>query len=136
MKMNHLTDQSVALPAWMRGALWTTAVLNVFGAVAFFVPALPLGRSLMGLPAVHPLYLRTIAEFIFFVGLAYGYCAWANRAPRFFIAMGAAGKLVFFIILVGCWRAGDLPLQTPLLGSADFVFGSLFIAWLIQGYRS
>lgn len=72
----------------------------------------------------------------FFVGLAYGYCAWTNRAPRFFIAMGAAGKLVFFINLVGCWLAGDLPLQTPLLGSADFVFGSLFIAWLIQGYRS
>jgi len=136
METTQFMNRSIPLPAWLRSALWTTAVLNVFGAIAFFMPALPLGRSLMGLPAVHPLYLWLIAEFIFLMGLAYGYCAWADRAPRFFLAMGAAGKLAFSITLIGFWLIGDLPLQTPLLGGADFVVGSLFIVWLVQTPRS
>lgn len=135
MKTNQRLGQSVALPPWMRTVLWSTAVLNVFGAIAFFIPALPLGRQWMGLPATHSLYLWIIAEFILCMGLAYGYCAWAGVAPRFFLAMGASGKLAFSLTLVGFWLVGELPLQTPLLGSADFVLGLLFIAWLIQSFR-
>ncbi len=120
----------------MRTTLWTTAVLNTLGAMALFIPGLPLGRSLMGLPATHPLYLWMVAQFIFLMGLAYGHCAWSGWAPRFFLLMGAVGKLAFSMTLIGFWLIGDSPLQTPLLGGADFTVGILFVIWLIQTSRS
>lgn len=136
METTQFVNRSMPLPAWMRATLWTTAVLNAFGAIAFFMPALPLGRSLMGLPTTHPLYLWVVAEFIFLMGLAYGYCAWSGQAPRFFLLMGAVGKLAFSMTLISFWLIGHLPLQTPLLGGADFILGMLFVIWLIQTSRS
>ena len=119
------------LPGWMRAALWTTALMNMLGAMTF-VPAIPIGREWMGLPPVgHPLYLWIIAEFVFIMGIGYGYCAWTNRAPRIFIAVGALGKLTFFVTLLARWFLGDLPLRTPLLAIGDLIFGCLFVAWLL-----
>lgn len=117
-------------PAWMRAALWTTGALNLFGAI-LFLPVFSVGRAWLSLPtAGHPLYLWIVSEFIFIMGVAYAYCAWTNRAPRVFIAVGAAGKLAFFFTLTAFWLAGDLPVTVPLLGSSDFLLGSLFLAWL------
>jgi len=127
-------DHIQPLPAWMRAALWTTAIMNMLGAMTF-VPVLPIDRTWLGLPPVaHPLYLWIIAEFVFIMGLGYGYCAWANRAPRIFIAVGALGKLAFFVTMSAGWLIGDLPLKTALMTSGDLIFGCLFVVWLFQSY--
>ena len=125
-------ESLLPLPTWMRAALWTTGVLNLFGAL-IFLPAFPAGRALLSLPAAgHPLYGWIVSEFIFIMGVAYAYCAWANRAPRVFIAVGAAGKLAFFFTLTAFWLVGDFPVTIPLLGSSDLLLGSLFLVWLTQ----
>lgn len=98
-----------------------------------FVPVIPIGREWMGLPPVgHPLYLWVIAEFVFMMGIGYGYCAWANHAPRIFVAVGAGGKLLFFFTLLAGWFLGDLPLRTPFLAIGDLFFGCLFVVWLLR----
>ncbi len=105
--------------------------MNLLGAMTF-VPALPTSREWMGLPPVeHPLYLWIITEFVFIMGIGYGYCAWTNHAPRIFIVIGAGGKLTFFVTLLAGWLMGDLPLRTPLLAIGDLFFGCLFVAWLL-----
>lgn len=130
------SDRSSILPAWLRAALWTTAVLNLFGAI-LFVPNFSMGRTLVDLPAnAHPLYLWIIAEFIFIMGVGYGYCAWSNRGPAVFLGVGAAGKLAFFATLAAFSLSGDLPALVALLGSADLVLGGLFLGWLIQSSRN
>ena len=119
-----------ALPAWMRNALYATAVVNVAAAGMFFPAAKPI-RDLVGLPELgHPLYATTVAMFIFLFGLAYGWTARAGRADGVFIALSAAGKFSFFAILACFWAAGSLPLRTAVLGSADLFFSVLFVVWL------
>jgi len=120
------------LPRWMVAALWVTTPLNLAGAFVFS-PLSSLGLDLAGLPAeVHPLYRWTIAEFIGLFGLGYGWCAYRARPPRFFIAMGAAGKLAFFATLVSYWALGEVPFAAVAFGSADLWLGLAFGAWLFQ----
>jgi hypothetical protein len=81
------------LPTWLRVALIATAVMNLFGAIAF-LPGVRFGRDMMGLPAdPHPFYLLALAEFILLFGLWYAWCGVTGRAPRLFLALAAAGKL-------------------------------------------
>lgn len=120
------------LPVWMRTALFATAAMNIFGAAAFLPGAQAL-RDLGGLPnAGHPLYVTTVGIFVFVLGLGYLGCAMMNHADRLLITVGAAGKLAFFALLVMLWIAGDLPIQAPLAGSGDLIFGVVFCIWLFQ----
>jgi len=113
-------------------ALWLTTVLNLVGAFAF-APLSSLGPGMAGLPLeVHPVYLWSLAEFIGLFGLGYGWCAFARRAPRMFIALGAAGKLAFFATLAAYWAAGALPFTAVTSGSPDLWFGLAFCVWLFQ----
>lgn len=122
---------AAVLPRWMRVALGATAVMNLVGA-ALFAPLSTLVHDLAGLPAdVHPLYAWTVAEFIGFFGLGYGWCALTGRAPRMFIALGAGGKLAFFATLVAYFARGELPLAAVAFGSADLWFGLAFLFWLL-----
>ena len=114
-------------------ALWLTTPLNLFGAFVFS-PVSTWAQDLAGLPSeIHPLYCWVIAEFIGLFGVGYGWCAYTRRAPRFFIAMGAAGKLAFFATLVSYWALGRLPFGAVTSGSADLWFAIAFGLWL---YRS
>lgn len=123
------------LPTWMRVALLATAVMNIVGAIAF-APLMANGRELLHLPAqAHPVYLWIIAEFILVFGIAYAWCAITGRAPRLFIALGAAGKLLFFATLTLFWLAGELPLDAALGGAGDLLFGGLFLVWLVQSRK-
>ncbi|MFI5317903.1 MAG: hypothetical protein ACHQ6T_19565 [Myxococcota bacterium] len=116
----------------MVAALWLTTLLNLFGAFVFS-PLSPLALGLAGLPAeIHPLYRWTIAEFIGLFGVGYGWCAHRARAPRFFIALGAAGKLAFFATLASYWALGELPLAAVAAGSPDLWLGIAFAVWLFQ----
>jgi hypothetical protein len=120
------------LPTWMRRALFATAGMNIFAA-AVFLPAAASVRALAGLPeGGHPLYLVTVAMFIFIFGLGYLWAAATGRADRLFIAIAAGGKLTFFTLLVCFWAADSLPLRAPILGSADLFFGTLFVTWLLR----
>ena len=71
-----------------------------------------------------------IALWIFFFGVAYLYLGITGRVERVFIAVGAAGKLSFFGLLLGFALAGDLPIQAATSGIADLVFGTIFTVWL------
>ncbi len=124
------------LPLWMRITLLATAVMNLTGAAAFLPSATAL-RQMGGLPeGGHPLYMLTVAAFIFIFGLAYGWAGLSGRADRQFIAVGAAGKLAFFALLVWCCCAGSLPLKAVGAGVGDLVFGVLFALWLFKSRKS
>jgi hypothetical protein len=112
-------------------ALWATSVANV-GAALAFSPPLGAARGLLGFPAdPHPLYLWTIAELVLVLGLAYGCCAFRRQAPRWFIALAAAGKLSFFATIVAFWLAGGIPFRAVFVASADLLFAVLFLLWLV-----
>jgi len=123
------------LPAWMRVTLFATAAMNLIGAIAF-IPAASVLRVPGGLPDPdHPLYISTVAIFIFGMGLAYLGCALRGSADPVFIASAAFGKLAFFALLVGLHISGQLPIQAPLSGVGDLVFGILFTLWIIRSLR-
>lgn len=125
----------ITLPPWMRGALFATAGMNILAAVAF-IPAAESLRALAGLPeGGHPFYLVTVAMFVLLFGLAYLWAAVHGRPERLFIAMAAAGKLSFFGLLVWFWAVGAVPTRAPVVGSADLIFGVLFLAWLRSDQR-
>ena len=119
------------LPSWMRRALYTTAIMNVLAALGF-LPGAGAVRALAGLPQDgQPLYLLTVALFVGLFGLGYLAAAVTGRPDRVFLGVAAAGKIGFFTLLLGFWLAGSLPLQAPVLGSADLFFGTLFVMWLL-----
>ena len=122
-----------ALPTWLRRALYATAVMNVGAAIGFLPPVTSM-RALAGLPLdAPPLYLATVGMFVLLFGLAYLWTAIRGCSEPLFMALAGGGKIAFFALLVWFWGAGDLPLRAPVLGSADLVFGSLFLAWLLAG---
>src|SRR5262245_53155840 len=113
------------LPTWMRGAMLATAAMNLIGAFAF-LPAAHALRRLGGFPSDgHPLYMVTLGAFVFVFGVAYLWAGLRGEADRLFVAVAAAGKLSFFGLLVGYWIAGLLPIQAPMAGIGDCVFGLL-----------
>lgn len=122
----------IKLPTWMRVTMLATALLNILGSVAF-IPSARALREWGGLPAeTHPLYLTTVGAFIFIFGCAYLWVAITGKADQLFVAVGAAGKLVFFGLLVGYSIAGLLPATAALSGAGDLVFGILFLKWLFS----
>jgi hypothetical protein len=117
----------------MRTALFATAVMNLVVAAAFLSPAAAF-RSLLGLPeAEHLFYRTTVGLFVALFGLGYLWSAVVGRGERLFLGLAAVGKLSFFTLLVGCWASGALPFRAPLAGTADLVFGALFLRWLVWG---
>jgi hypothetical protein len=119
----------------MRRALVATAIMNVLAALGF-LPGAGAVRALAGLPQDgQPLYLLTVALFVGLFGLGYLAAGVTGRPDRVFLGVAAAGKIGFFTLLLGFWIAGSVPLQAPMLGSADLLFGTLFVIWLL-GSRS
>ena len=118
------------LPTWMRVVMFATAIMNVLGAITF-VPRARALREMSGFPIVaHPFYLSTIGAFILVFGLAYLWSGIAGRTDRLFVAVAAAGKLMFFALLVRYTVAGILPSAAVLSGMGDLIVGSLFLVWL------
>jgi hypothetical protein len=120
------------IPRWLRIAMLTTAVMNLLGAISF-LPAAGALRTMGGLPSeAHPLYLTTIAVFIFVFGAAYLWIGMTGKADRQFVAVVAAGKLCFFGVLVWYAVTGAIPAQAATSGVGDLIFGSLFLFWLLR----
>src|SRR5213593_4622977 len=126
----------MALPTWMRRALFATAAMNILGAV-LFAPSARTLRAIAGMPeGDHPLYLATVSMFVLLFGLAYLWAALAGRADRLFITLAAVGKLSFFALLVWFWAGGALSVRAPLAATGDLVFGVLFLKWLYGAERA
>lgn len=117
------------LPSWLRGALLTTAVLNVAVGMGFASGRL---LPLVGIPeASHPFYPLTLGLFVALFGVGYLWAALADPPERLFIGLGGVGKLGF-VVLVGClWIAGSVPLLALIGASGDLVFAALFLGWFV-----
>lgn len=114
----------------MRRVMLAAAILNTLGAITF-IPAFTGLRAQGHLPNdAHPVYLWMIALWIFFFGVAYLYLGITGKVEKVFIAVGAAGKLSFFGLLLGFGLAGKLPMQAASSGIADLIFGTIFTVWL------
>lgn len=120
---------------WFRIVLFATAALNLAGSIAF-VPAFRTLREMSGFPEAHPAYLWIIAVWIFAFGACYLWMAITESRERLFIAIGAAGKLSFFAILLIFSLAGELSANAALGGAGDLIFGCLFIYWLAQNRKA
>lgn len=116
---------------WFRITLLATAVMNICGALTF-VPANRSARAMLSVPEPHPMYLWILAIWIFAFGLCYLWMAVTQSRERLFIVIGAIGKLSFFGVLAVCSITGELPFQTTLAGVGDFIFGLLFVWWLVK----
>jgi hypothetical protein len=120
----------VAVDRLFRRALLATGFMNLFGAVLLAPPAVAL-RAMTGLPeAGHPLYAWSLSLWILFFGVGYLRLAVSTSQERFFVAIGAAGKAAFSVLLAAFWLAGDLPARAALAGSADLAFAAVFAYWL------
>jgi hypothetical protein len=114
----------------MRGALWTSAVFNLVGAVAFAFPA-SLPGQLAGLPtAVPPLYRALLAMFALLFGGCYAWLAMQPIIPRAMVALAAIGKSAAFVVIVGCWLAGHAADRGVLTAVGELGFALIFFAWL------
>ncbi len=115
---------------FFRRALLVTGFMNFFGAALMAPPAGAL-RALAGFPeAGHPLYAWILSLWIGFFGIGYLRLSVSAAQERFFVAIGAAGKASFSLLLVAFWLVGDLPARAALAGSADLIFAAIFVHWL------
>lgn len=113
-----------------RRALLATGLLNLFGAALLAPPCVAL-RELAGLPeAGHGLYGWILSLWILFFGIGYLRLGRSTAQERYFVAIGAAGKASFSLLLASYWLAGDLPFRAALAGSADLGFAAVFVYWL------
>jgi hypothetical protein len=122
---------SEPLDAFTRQALAATAVMNIAGSAAFT----PLGaglRAAVGMPDAHPVWLLTVGSFILIFGFGYATLAFTGRPDRTFLAVGAAGKATFALLLAAMGLAGEIPLLVATAGLPDLVFAAIFTRWLVR----
>jgi hypothetical protein len=119
--------------ALLRRALLATAAMNALGAFTFTPWGRPI-RDLAGMPeAVHPLYLLVIGVFVGIFGAGYLYAGLTGHTDPLFIAVSAAGKLAFVVLLTAFWIAGELSIRAPFAAGGDLLFGMIFVVWLLGG---
>jgi hypothetical protein len=53
-----------------------------------------------------------------------------GESDRTFMAIGAAGKATFAVILLALWGNGELPMTAGLIGLPDPALAGAFAAWL------
>lgn len=115
----------------MRLLLLACGPLNVNGA-EIFAPPVSAFRPALGLPEAHPLYLWVLSIWILIFGAAYfrmGLTGWADRT---FLAVGAAGKATFAILLVALAATGELPPRAAAVGLPDLALAGVFTGWMYR----
>jgi hypothetical protein len=111
-------------------ALWITVPINATGAVIFSTPAL---RQLIGLPLpTHPFYGLLIGVWIGLFSLGFLNLALSKRYDRTFLAVGAFGKLSFFVLAVVYFFQSELGVLALLASSIDAVLAGIFLSYLWQ----
>ncbi|HLP91080.1 MAG TPA: hypothetical protein VK184_21170 [Nostocaceae cyanobacterium] len=118
------------MQSWFRYCLFTTAIMNLLGAVVFALPIFGQG-DIFKLPGnTHPFYLSIISAWILIFGISYFWLALSAKPERFYIAIVAACKLAISLIFLTFWLTGDLPLLTASAGVGDLFFALIFMYWL------
>lgn len=112
----------------MRWLLMACGPMNLGGAV--FAPPSQYLRNVVGIPEAHPLYLWVLSAWLPLLGIAYFWMGWTGRTDRTFMAVGAAGKATFAVILLALWGNGELPMTAGFVGLPDLVLACVFAAWL------
>ena len=113
----------------MRTALWAAFVLNSIGLVVFVPPAI--GFTGLGLPLAAPRYY--LAQVAFKIAMFGGVYAWLATRPtidRPLVALGAIGKVGFFVLALIYALVGDLPMSAIPQAAPDLVFAAIFLWWL------
>ncbi len=102
----------------------------MIGAVIFSTPAL---RQLIGLPVpAHSFYGLLIGIWIGLFGLGYLRLALSERYDRTFLAVGALGKLSFFVLALVYFFWSELGVLALLASSIDAVLASTFLLYLAR----
>src|SRR5262245_54975996 len=107
------------------------AVMNASGALTF-LPSLPQGRELIGLPDAPPFYLWILASWIGLFGACYLWPGLTGIADRTFLAVAAGGKATFGGLLMALAMMGELPPLAFVGGSPDFILACVFVGWLVR----
>jgi hypothetical protein len=116
--------------ALFRRLLWAAALFNVLAAVILGFPASPLGQ-MAGLPAEVPLAYRAIvAAFVLLFAGCYAWLGTQTEPDRPMVALGAIGKALVVVVVIGLWLAAEASLTSLAIVSGDLVFAALFIWWL------
>lgn len=120
------------LETLFRRTLLVTFFMNMAGALAF-VPQIHFLRELGGFPETgHPFYAWLVSAWILFFGIGYLRLAFSNAPERFFIAIGAAGKSSFAILLIAFALSSELPVRAAFAGLPDLAVAVIFAAWLYK----
>ena len=113
----------------MRWMLLASGPMNLGGAV-LFAPPRGAVRDGFGLPPSDPFYLWILSAWVLAFGVAYFYMGCTARASRGVIALGAWGKAVFALLVMGLAMSGRV---SPLAGAGavpDLVMAITFAWWL------
>ena len=123
------------IPFWIRIALISTGILNIFGGV-LFLPGAESLRTANGFPAgSHPLYLSIISSWIFLFGICYLWLGFRGGNERLFLVIGAAGKSAFVGLAFLFAAFGDIPVTTALSTIPDLVFAAIFVFYLVTSQK-
>lgn len=118
-----------ALDPRMRALLLASGPINATGAL-IFAPPFPWVRHLFGLPEGPSLYLWIVSLWIGVFGIAYWSLGRSGRIDRTFLAVGAAGKASFALLLIALAITGEVPPLAVVVGLPDLAIAGVFTAWL------
>jgi hypothetical protein len=117
-------------PQLLQLALWITVPINATGAVIFSTPAL---RQLIGLPVpAHSFYGLLIGIWIALFGLGYLNLALSKRYDKTFLAVGAFGKLFFFMLALVYFFQSELGVLALMASSIDAILAGIFLSYLVR----
>ncbi|MFN2424811.1 MAG: hypothetical protein ABR587_00040 [Candidatus Binatia bacterium] len=116
----------------MRALLLASGPINATGAL-IFAPPFPWVREFFGLPGGHALYLWILSAWILVFGIAYWRMGATGHVDRTFLAVGAAGKATFGLLLIALATTGQIPPSATVVGIPDLVIAAAFVAWLRRG---
>jgi hypothetical protein len=119
------------LRAGQRRLLGASALINAAGTL-IFIPSLTPVRTLLGVPEAGTFYLWLVASWIFILGLAYLAMALTGRMNRPTLAVGAACKVTFGVLVLGYVLAGRFPPQAVVLALTDLGLAAIYLRWLAE----
>lgn len=100
------------------------------GAALFAFPASLLGQIVSFPGDVPPLYRAFTAMFVLLFAGAYAFLARQERIDRAFVAFGAIGKTLAFLVAGGLWLADEIATSAVLLFGLDLALAAVFVTCL------
>lgn len=102
------------------------------------------GLGVFNLPLHVDLFYHTVtsgAEFIantqfwlavLVAGIGYGFVGFVNHKYRFFVSLGAAGKIAFFLFVFHLWFGGVATNFAAVIAFGDLLWGVYFITFIYR----